>query len=110
MIYSFLYRLVMRFAHKHNWHYAPPVYPDVDTQLWCQWCGFRQTIKRNTDQHARRNMTRYSEEKWETENRISHADAKRAMDEYLGIHNRENRIIKKKYILEKIKKLLKRDH
>jgi len=41
-----LYRWIMRFAHKHNWHYAPPVYPDGDTQLWCQWCGFRQTIKR----------------------------------------------------------------
>ena len=46
MIYGFFYRLVMRVAHHYNWHYAPPVYPDGDTQLWCQWCGFRQTIKR----------------------------------------------------------------
>lgn len=36
----------MRLAHKFNWHYAPPVYPDGDTQLWCQWCGFRETIFR----------------------------------------------------------------
>ncbi len=39
----------MRFAHKYNWHYAPPCYPEGDTQLWCQWCGFRQTIKRRDD-------------------------------------------------------------
>lgn len=42
-----LYRLLMKVAHKCNWHYAPPVYPDGDTQLWCKWCGFRQTIKRS---------------------------------------------------------------
>ena len=40
------YRLVMRFSHRYNWHYAPPIYPEGDTQLWCKWCGFRQTIKR----------------------------------------------------------------
>jgi hypothetical protein len=40
-----LYRLVMRVAHRYNWHYAPPIYPEGDTQLWCKWCGFRQTIK-----------------------------------------------------------------
>lgn len=45
-IYGKIYRLVMRIAHKYNWHYAPPIYPDGDTQLWCQWCGFRQTICR----------------------------------------------------------------
>ena len=41
-----LYRLVMKVAHKYNWHYAPPVYPDGDIQLWCKWCGFRETFKR----------------------------------------------------------------
>ena len=41
-----LYRLVMKVAHYYNWHYAPPIYPEGDTQLWCQWCGFRQTIRR----------------------------------------------------------------
>jgi hypothetical protein len=40
-----IYRLVMRIAHKFNWHYAPPIHPEGDTQLWCKWCGFRQTIK-----------------------------------------------------------------
>ena len=39
------YRFIMRLAHKYHWHYAPPLYPDGDTQLWCRWCGFRQTIK-----------------------------------------------------------------
>ena len=39
-----LYRIVMKLAHRFNWHFAPPIYPDGDTQLWCKWCGFRQTI------------------------------------------------------------------
>ena len=36
----------MRLAHRFNWHYAPPIYPEGDTQLWCKWCGFRETIYR----------------------------------------------------------------
>ena len=44
---GYLYRLTMKIAHKYNWHYAPPIYPEGDTQLWCKWCGFRQTIKRS---------------------------------------------------------------
>lgn len=39
------YRQIMKIAHRFNWHYAPPIYPENDTQLWCQWCGFRETIK-----------------------------------------------------------------
>ena len=45
MTKGFFYRLIMRIAHKYNWHYAPPIYPEGDTQLWCKWCGFRQTIR-----------------------------------------------------------------
>ena len=44
-----IYRTVMRLAHRFNWHYAPPIYPEGDTQLWCKWCGFRQTIRRAGD-------------------------------------------------------------
>lgn len=47
-----IYRGVMRFAHRYNWHYAPPIYPEGDTHLWCTWCGFRQTIKRRGDKDA----------------------------------------------------------
>jgi len=39
-----VYRLVMRIAHRYNWHYAPPIYPEDDIQLWCKWCGFRMTL------------------------------------------------------------------
>ena len=46
MIKGFFYRLIMKAAHRYNWHYAPPVYPEGDTQLWCKWCGFRETIKK----------------------------------------------------------------
>lgn len=41
-----LYRPLMKLMHRFHWHWAPPVYPEGDTQLWCQWCGFRQTVRR----------------------------------------------------------------
>lgn len=41
------YRNLMTLAHYYNWHHAPTIYPDGDTQLWCKWCGFRQTVKSN---------------------------------------------------------------
>ena len=44
-----VYRTVMRIAHRFNWHYAPPIYPEGDTMLWCKWCGFRQVIARRGD-------------------------------------------------------------
>lgn len=50
MIKGTIYRLIMRLAHRYNWHYAPPIYPEGDTQLWCKWCGFRQTIKKSNNQ------------------------------------------------------------
>ncbi len=46
-MYGFFYRSIMRIAHRFNWHYAPPIYPEGDTHLWCKWCGFRQTIKKS---------------------------------------------------------------
>lgn len=46
MIRGMLYRLMMRVAHRYHWHYAPPIYPDGDTLLWCKWCGFRDVVKR----------------------------------------------------------------
>lgn len=49
MLYSLLYRTTMRLLHHFHLHYAPPIYPEGDTQLWCQWCGFRQTIRRRGD-------------------------------------------------------------
>jgi len=38
------YRWFMRLAHKHDWHYAPPIYPGGSLMLLCHWCGFRQVI------------------------------------------------------------------
>ena len=49
LFYMFLYRPIMRTAHRFNWHYAPPIYPEGDTMLWCQWCGLRQVVKRAGD-------------------------------------------------------------
>lgn len=48
LFYRFLYRPLMRLAHRHDWHYAPPIYPEGDTMLWCKWCGFRQVINKHT--------------------------------------------------------------
>ena len=44
-LYGFGYRTVMKIAHRYNWHYAPPVYPNGDKMLWCKWCGFREVIR-----------------------------------------------------------------
>ena len=45
-LWGLAYRVTMRVAHRFHWHYAPPLYPDGDTVLWCQWCGFRSVTKR----------------------------------------------------------------
>ena len=42
------YRPVMRMAHRFNWHYAPPCYPDGDTLLRCAWCGLTYVAHRKT--------------------------------------------------------------
>lgn len=34
-----IYRPVMQLAHRFNWHWMPPCYPDGDTLLRCSWCG-----------------------------------------------------------------------
>lgn len=47
MIYGYLYRLLMKFAHRYHWHHAPPIYPNGETVLWCKWCGLQQTIKKH---------------------------------------------------------------
>lgn len=42
----YFYRHVMRFMHKHNWHYMPrePMNPRYGKiSHWCQWCGLRGT-------------------------------------------------------------------
>lgn len=56
----YCYRHVMRFAHRYNWHYAPPqnliashtsinidfygIQSSTTEQYhWCQWCGLRGT-------------------------------------------------------------------
>jgi len=46
IFYNVLYRPLMRLIHKYNLHYAPPIYPDGDTLLWCKWCGFRAVVKK----------------------------------------------------------------
>ena len=48
-IYGIIYRTIMKIAHHYNWHYAPPIgplQPGNDMQLWCQWCGLRETYNK----------------------------------------------------------------
>ena len=41
--HRFVYRHVMRFAHKHGWHYAPPsTMEDGSVLELCLWCGLHQ--------------------------------------------------------------------
>ncbi|MCZ6897685.1 MAG: hypothetical protein O7D95_03100 [Betaproteobacteria bacterium] len=54
----------MKVAHYYHWHYAPPIYPEGDKQLWCQWCGFRQTVIKKEDAFRWINpKTQYPEQK-----------------------------------------------
>lgn len=43
LYHRFIYRRLMRFAHRFDWHYAPEHGPfdDGKYQRWCQWCGMR---------------------------------------------------------------------
>lgn len=45
-----IYRLIMKIAHRFDWHYAPIIGPfeDGSTQRWCKWCGFRESYKKPT--------------------------------------------------------------
>lgn len=43
------YQMFARIAHRFNWHHTVTLGPfdDGATQVWCQWCGLRQsTTKR----------------------------------------------------------------
>lgn len=46
LYYRFLYRHLMRLAHRFNWHHTRTIYPDGDTMLICDWCGMRDVIRR----------------------------------------------------------------
>ena len=40
-MYGFWYGLLMRTAHKFNWHNMKEHHPNGDTMLHCDWCGIR---------------------------------------------------------------------
>lgn len=44
--YRFIYRHLMRLAHRYNWHYAPIIGPMDDGKRfrWCHWCGMRSEV------------------------------------------------------------------
>lgn len=43
---AFLYRKLMRFAHRHGWHHITrSQMENGDVQNWCHWCGLRETLK-----------------------------------------------------------------
>jgi hypothetical protein len=41
--YKFLYRRLMKFAHRHDWHKMErnPYIEPGKVHLWCHWCGLR---------------------------------------------------------------------
>lgn len=42
------YRRFMRWAHRHNWHHVTVCHlENGDVQNWCQWCGLRETLKKD---------------------------------------------------------------
>jgi len=52
ILQGFLYRKIMRLAHRFDWHYAPLIGPlePVEKQgtteyvRWCKWCGWRERV------------------------------------------------------------------
>ena len=42
-IYGKLHRGFIQLAHRYGWHHVKVIFPDRDIQLWCQWCGLRQS-------------------------------------------------------------------
>ncbi len=44
--YRFIYRRLMKLAHRYGWHHTRRCYPDGDTLLICDWCGLRYVEKR----------------------------------------------------------------
>jgi hypothetical protein len=43
------YRPLMRLAHRHGWHHVTTSHlEDGSVQHWCQWCGLRETLRRDT--------------------------------------------------------------
>lgn len=48
LYYKFIYRHLMRLAHKHGWHHMRTCYPDGDTMLKCDWCGLSVVTQRAT--------------------------------------------------------------
>lgn len=48
MIKAWLYRKLMRLAHRHGWHHiSTSTMENGDVQNWCHWCGLRETLKKD---------------------------------------------------------------
>jgi hypothetical protein len=43
LYYRLLHQWLMKFTHRHHWHYMPISGPfdDGTSQAWCHWCGIR---------------------------------------------------------------------
>jgi hypothetical protein len=46
LYYRFIYRRLMKLAHRYGWHHTRTCYPEGDTLLVCDWCGLRYVEKR----------------------------------------------------------------
>lgn len=84
MVYGLFYRLVMRVAHRFDWHYAPVIGP-LDAggpddprhgryQRWCRWCGFRESFRREPSVKTR------AEQEAEAQIKALRAELRRAED------------------------------
>ena len=60
--YRFIYRRLMRVAHRYDWHHTRTVYPDGDTMLVCDWCGLRYVSHRRPLREATETTGPYAAE------------------------------------------------
>lgn len=49
LYYKFIYRHLMKLAHKYGFHHMRTAYPDGDTMLRCDWCGLSVVTQRATN-------------------------------------------------------------
>jgi hypothetical protein len=99
--YGFFYRIIMIVSHKYHWHHAPPVFPNGDIQLWCKWCGFRETIQKCNRPDRDKPMTKQKEK-----SPLKRSGCKPIDETWFPLSEKEKQKILKLFVDEYTKKLL----
>jgi len=90
LYYKYLYRHIMRLAHRFNWHYMEPN-PWLESgkiHYWCHWCGLRSQKNINTPKPMSKITV---DDLIELEQKhTKHEDFSKAVQERLENHDKQN--------------------